>query len=182
MNSKENPRNSPPHPGLGSEVPGQSAFSSLLFSRRNKKYISSIIVEVVVLHNFAFDVSFCFLDGLMHNFNLMLSGYLYIWIRKFSPYTLTSNVDTEQLISSILFTTFVIKITWSRFFSSLVCWSSQVQFYFPSQCSGLSNVDILFCITIALKWLLILRFPQLISTEFFLLFLWVFWGPGADFI
>lgn len=121
MNSKENPRNSPPHPGLGSEVPGQSAFSSLLFSRRNKKYISSIIVEVVVLHNFAFDVSFCFLDGLMHNFNLMLSGYLYIWIRKFSPYTLTSNVDTEQLISSILFTTFVIKITWSRFFSSLVC-------------------------------------------------------------
>lgn len=116
MNSKENPRNSPPRRGLGSEAPGQSAVSSLRFSRRNRKCIPSITVEVVVLHNFAFDVRFCFLDGLMHNFNLMLSGYLYIWIRKFSPYTLTSNVETERLISSILFPTFVIKNAWSRFF------------------------------------------------------------------
>lgn len=116
MNSKENPRKSPPYHGFSSEAPGQSAFSSLLCSRRNRKYISSIFVEVVVLHNFAFDVSFCYLDGLMHNFNLMLPEYLYIWIRKFSPYTLTSDVDTEQLISSILFTTFVINITWSRCF------------------------------------------------------------------
>ena len=144
------------------------------FSRRNRKCIPSITVEVVVLHNFAFDVRFCFLDGLMHNFNLMLSGYLYIWIRKFSPYTLTSNVETERLISSILFPTFVIKNAWSRFFSSLDCCSRQVQFYFPSQGSGLSDVGILFCITTALKWLLILRFPQLISAEFFLLFLRVF--------
>ena len=32
VRQKENPRNSPPYHGLGSEVPSQSAFFSLLFS------------------------------------------------------------------------------------------------------------------------------------------------------